>query len=124
MQIGVLEVDTVWLLSVLKRMKYKAGWHFALDISNGPRLYLYAWVETDNDSRTYKERNEYETSKRWPIDWPPEGLPVDEETVIAWVRRAIQEWEIHESNEWLRFDTEIVHDPHVCKQCLIGGCRA
>lgn len=116
-------IDIYFVQSILDRITYKPGWKFTLDVRN-ERVYLFAWVNQDTDSRTGVERTGYKTSKRIPIDWPLSAKPDSIEKIMAWVRHAIHEWESHEADEWLRIDEELVHDPHMCIQCLIGGCRA
>lgn len=117
-------IDTVLVRSVLDRLTYLPGWRFGL---SGPdRLFLMAWVD-DTDSRTGEPREG--SVRRMPIDWPRDTLGQPpalntEDGVVAWVRHALHEWAAHEVNEWLRLDGEIVHDPHACRQCLVGGCRA
>lgn len=119
-------IDTVLVRSVLDRLTYLPGWKFRLSGSADDRLFLLAEVD-DIDSRTGNPRKG--SARRIPIDWPRDtpGQPPALSTaagIVAWVRHALHEWAAHEVNEWLRLDGEIVHDPHACVQCLVGGCRA
>lgn len=97
-------------------MTYKAG-----SPSPSWRELRIAAFSDEPDSRGGPPREGFKRSvvTTWPCGFVP-----TEQSVIAWLRRCLQEWEIHESDEWLRLDGEIVHDPHECHQCRIQGCRA
>jgi hypothetical protein len=105
---------------VLAGVTYKPGWSFAATAYDGGALYIEAF-HTETDSRNGTELPAF--ARRIPLRWPIYTASTDE-GVLAWVRHCIHEWEVHEADEWLRFDGNHVHDPHECTQCRIGGCRA
>lgn len=110
---------------VLRRVTYKPGWTFAVSETNGV-IRIHAQVSSV-DSRTGQDRiqHAYRVVGVVPNPYTPALVPpTDEEGVLLVLRRAIQEWECHEADEWLRIDGEIHHDPHVCRTCLLEGCRA
>jgi hypothetical protein len=116
--------------NIVERLSYKPGWSFLVERRPMPHegtqaepstLWLTAYCD-DTDSRTGAPRVYPDGRHTWCMAWP--GVITSEAAVLAWVRKAIHEWEVHEANKWLRLDGELVHDPHQCVQCLIGGCRA
>jgi hypothetical protein len=104
---------------VLEGVTYKPGWSFHVT-SFEQVLYLEAH-HAEVDSRDGHDLPDF--ARRIPIRWPTYSAD-DDEAILAWVRHCIHEWEVHEADEWLRYQGEHVHDPHVCKACKIGGCRA
>lgn len=105
--------------SLLACVTYKPGWRFDVEQrADGVQLVAYS---DELDSRGGPPRENFR--RQWVIAWPRTHRNV-RAAVVAWLRKALMEWECHEVNEWLRIDGNIVHDPHLCDQCLVGGCRA
>jgi hypothetical protein len=95
------------LRSVLATMTYKPTFHFEVVDVNGSDV-LRVTMAT-HDSR--------------PDDAPPLSVPVDfgVPTIVpgwpddewrVWLRDKVHWCELHESDEWLRFDGVLVFDPH------------
>lgn len=107
--------DIAFARSVVERITYKPGYRFKVE-SQGEGTYwryLILWVTSDEiDSRTGEPKADFE---RW-IELP---FTDSEESIVAQVRALLKEIELHEMNEWLRLDGEIVHDPHVCIDCRV-----
>lgn len=111
--------------AILDRITYKPGWRFWIattgtTVNGSYRQWLWAKSDVD-DSRGAPPRPDF--TRAMPMDWPDRHEPT-EATIVARVRAAVQQWEVHEANEFLHLDGEIIHDPHECPQCVIGGCRA
>ena len=120
------EPDEALVRRVVARLTYKPGWSFEVErrpFSNTSNLSLIARVDEPN-SRNHGQRI-IGFTRRAPLRQAPYGYYDHTEAhVMAWVRKAIQEWECHEADEWLRLDGDLWHDPHKCSACLITGCRA
>jgi hypothetical protein len=122
----VQNVDVNAVQKVLDRLTYKDGWTFHCRVYTGSDGHREPYIEarhTEPDSRN-RENVIEGFARRWPMGWPYHPYSNSPHVIVAWVRHALHEWEVHESNEWLRLDGERVHDPHICEQCRIGGCRA
>lgn len=83
---------------VISRITYKPGWTFyVVDFKDA-----YVMIEahhTEPDSRTGTEIPEF--PRRIPVIWPHYTV-TDDQSVAAWVRHCIHEWECHEAEfEWM-----------------------
>ncbi len=108
------------LQRAVEGITYKPGWSFAIT-EHGDTLYVEGY-HTEANSR-HPDATLPDFSRRIPVMYPAYTVPTIE-AACAWLRHCIHEWEVHEADEWLRFNSRHVHDPHVCHQCRIGGCRA
>jgi len=89
------------------RFTYKEGWTFEFEYFidyNEYRLIIQAmFPDSRNPNRKVPVRN---TSRL------PDFRADDLELMIRFVRSRIQDLEIHESDEWIRLNGELVCDPH------------
>jgi hypothetical protein len=99
---------------IVARLTYKESWQFVIhSCYNGygaPTSGLVFGI-------VHYEPNVMEPSKRVPVTIS-EGVgrsKIDTMTdleIVEWVRDMIVKAEMHEVNEWFRFDGRCVHDPH------------
>jgi hypothetical protein len=104
--------------SVIARMTYKPGYALKAGRRYEGTEWSYPYVSVvsdEQDSRTHEPKPAFER-------WVSVGqTPTTEASVVAAVRVLLKEIEIHEMNEWLRLDGEIVHDPHLCVDCVAAS---
>jgi hypothetical protein len=87
---------------ILSRFTYKPGFvfHVRAGIPN-PEFHM------DMAVRNSRAGDEVKITFWMPI------LPMaSEEHFKTWVRRVVAGWELHETDEWLRFDGEMINNPH------------
>jgi hypothetical protein len=100
----------------LKRFTYKPGWGFTVcqDWSYPGGLILHIQTESRPDANNPNDRNRWnpvQTTARmhFPRDMSPKQM---ESAFRGQLLQAIRALELHEMDEWLRFDGEHVNDPH------------
>ena len=55
--------------------------------------------------------------------WVPMSALEDDNVMLAFIRKCLQQWALHEVDEWFRFRGELVNDPHSSGAFLDTGRR-
>lgn len=108
---------------LLSRVRYKPGWRFYLEGRDGDYAGflrghdLMMVIEADvPDSRYTGDPAECPlVSIRKPVSL---SLMIDGPHFLRWLRHQIIEMEVHELDEFLRYDGELVNDPHRARLVL------
>lgn len=101
--------------ALLGRVSYKPGWSFEI---LGPFYSVcsaYMLHATSEEPHSREPGVTYTVHRNYLLP-----LAVTPVTFLAHLRLAIRRWELHEACEFLRFDGEILHDPHACEMCMAG----
>lgn len=110
----VLDRQGQYVASVVERIAYKPGWEFHVEPCGQVPGWLWLVARSQEpDSRGKGQREQWRTyvmAAHGTIS-----------KILATVRMAIQTWELHETDEWFRFDGERIHDPHACDECVVGN---
>jgi hypothetical protein len=92
----------------LKRVTYKPGWNFSVDVHpTGDFIFVI----------NREAEDAYDPSKTVTLHStqivPVESLYYSEETWFGTIKQLILDTEFHELDEWLKFDGQMCHNPHV-----------
>jgi hypothetical protein len=101
------------LVSLLERITYKPGWRFEVSSSYGSTgspdaISLYAYHRQPDANRSGEM-----VQLVCPTSWTEDELSdLTDAQLVDRIRRLIIEAEMHEVEEWLKFDGICVVDPH------------
>lgn len=98
--------QAAWATKELERFTYKPGWKFEIVVPLVGEPNLVITVSTQD---TYHPKRTIDICSRTPLYTM--GIPHHDAFARA-LGFAIREFEIHESQEWLRRDGEIYDNPH------------
>lgn len=102
------EPGRITIPAVLERVSYRPGWKIEyLDDGMGfARLVVRAPV-----ANTYDPSQQVEILHSFPVPYYiiEQG---DEQLILKWLARTLQQVEIHESREWFRVNGAIYDNPH------------
>lgn len=97
-------MDGEWQ-ALLDSLSYKPGWEFRVQEGKWDTTLLIHLTDVQD---TYSDRR-IRVTHRYVL---PLRCPPDAGYARRWVRDCIHRTEMHESDEWIRFNGEMVYNPH------------
>jgi len=100
---------------IIKKISYKPNWQF--EVIETDDCIPFSLQIRINEADSHEQYHPF--SSRWvnlplPLNWAQWKLTDSqiEDMIIKWVREQITRIELHERDEWLKYDNKLIFDAH------------